>query len=124
MWLGLTYIVLVGFATVLPGVFQARAVSPEVESCSDGITLLRNELLTRGSPAVVGSEPYDQELRRFLAEWDARKEGLRELCQSTAERRAHSALERLRYRLETRMRRARREIAPILEEIDRELGSL
>jgi len=125
LWaVGMLYMVVVGFVTVIPRVFfeepegvDAQAAFAEGD-CGETAEALTAMLLERGGEHVAEARPAGT-LGPFFRRWDARYFAYRRHC-GESETSAHLA--RLRYRLELTLRRFDREEGAIVRELD-ELGS-
>ncbi len=111
------YMVVVGFNSVIRQVFfpplpaAAQALGPlGPEACASELDALRQTLLTSASEHVAegGAEPIDP----WLAAWDHRYRMVSSRCpDSSRTSDAAALLQRLRYRIETTLRRFDREEA-------------
>ncbi len=114
---GLLYIIAVGFATVVPQVFwpQGAAAAPS-EDCRSALRTLQDELLAQGGQAFGGDEAADAD---FFHQWDGTFIALRDRCGDAD---GYQELERLRFRLESTLRRFEREDRKLIERAQRALG--
>lgn len=116
---GLVYIIAVGFATVIPQVFwpspATAAAAPEGD-CSTALGTLEDALLEETGRR--GGRRLAEPLEPFFRSWDDRYFALGARC---SEARGYEDLAKLRYRLETTMRRFHREDGALIQKVDRAL---
>ncbi len=125
LWaVGMLYMVVVGFVTVIPQVFfeEPEGVDAQAEfaagDCGDTAERLTGMLLERGGEHVAEARPAGT-LGPFFRRWDARYFAYLRHC---GESETSAELARLRYRLELTLRRFDREEGAIVRKLD-ELAS-
>ena len=116
---GMLYIVVVGFVTVIPQVFlQEPPADPSGRlfdgDCDSTATALSEGLLERAGEQVAEARPAAT-LTPYFRRWDQRFLAYRNHCGET---RRSRELARLRYRLETTLRRFDREEGAIVRRMD------
>lgn len=121
--LAMTFMVVVGFKTVIPQVFfqepegTDRQMAFAEGDCTDTAETLGSMLLERGGEHVAEARPAGT-LGPFFRRWDARFAAYQRHCGETA---TGAELARLRYRIELTLRRFDREEGAIVRKLD-ELG--
>jgi hypothetical protein len=117
--IALAYLVIVGFASVIPQVFwPARDDSFDLD-CADGLELLRKQIDELRLTYLSTNKTDPTNLRRALAAWDLRLNALAGRCD---EDRVH-LLNRYRYRVELTLERFMREDAPLANRVTETLES-
>ena len=113
----MTYVVVVGFATMIPQVFfdEPEAPAQPLEGdCDANVETLMASLLDRGGEHVAEARPAAT-LTPYFRRWDARFHAYQRRCGETRE---GADLARLRYRLELTLRRFDREEGAIVRRLD------
>lgn len=115
----LTYVVSIGFATFILGIFfhpvRQETAEERAESCDVARAKLALSLHERASHHIAGdSSPTN----RFLESWDQRLDAMRNRCNDSRT----DQLERMRHRLEITLRRFDRESAPSLARLEAPLN--
>ncbi len=117
--IALSYLVVVGFASVIPQVFWPETDETFDLDCADGLQTLYAELdqvrLRYLSSNVVDATA----LRETLEPWDLRLNALRNRCD---EDKVH-LLNKYRHRVELNLQRYMREDAPLANQVADTLGS-
>jgi hypothetical protein len=115
----LAYLVVVGFASVIPQVFWPAADDSFDLDCADGLQLLEHEIeeLRLTYLSSDGADPSP--LRETLAAWDLRLNALAKRCDEEQV----ELLRRYRYRAELNLQRYMREDAPLAERVRESLES-
>ena len=117
--IALAYLVIVGFASVIPQVFwPERDASFDLE-CADGLQLLRHEVDELRLAYLATNATDETELQKSLEAWDLR---LNELATRCNEDHVH-LLNQYRYRVELGLQRYIREDAPLANRVTEALGS-
>ena len=107
----LAYLIIVGFASVIPQVFWPTRDNAYVLDCNDGLELLRHEIDELRLRYLRTNETDPTMLREALRSWDLRLNALAERCSVERVR----LLERYRHRVELKLERYMREDAPLAE---------
>ena len=125
LWaLAMLYIVVVGFASVVPQVFfrepegtdaQAARLADEGTECEAEAEALMDGLLERAGEHVAEVRPAAT-LAPYFHRWDARHAAYLRHCGESS---SAADLRRLRYRLELTLRRFSREEGAIVHRLDR-----
>ncbi|MDH3844424.1 MAG: hypothetical protein OES69_10835 [Myxococcales bacterium] len=114
-----SYLVVVGFASVIPQVFWPETDDSFDANCADGLRILHEEVdqvrLDYLSSNVVDAAA----LREKLEAWDLRLNALRNRCD---EDKVH-LLNKYRHRVELNLQRYMREDAPLANQVAEILGS-
>ncbi|MEM9728442.1 MAG: hypothetical protein AAF997_07650 [Myxococcota bacterium] len=109
----LGYLVIVGFASVIPQVFWPRSDESFDLSCEDGLRVLHQSLdrlrIDTMSTNIVDPKP----LRSALEAWDLRINALRGRCDEDKV----DLLDKYRYRVELNLQRYMREDAPLANRV-------
>jgi hypothetical protein len=107
------YLVIVGFASVIPQVFWPEADESFDLECADGLQLLRHEVDQLKMAYVSTNETNPAGLRNALESWDLRLNALAKRCDKDQV----YALRQYRYRVELGLERYMREEAPIANRV-------
>lgn len=117
-WVGLIYMLVVGFATVLPSVFfPTSTASDPGGSCRDELSTLQTSMLAEGERTIGRAEAAD--IQSFFDNWDATFVALYDRC---SEAPAYVEVERLRYRYEATLRRFAREDRVLIDRAETALS--
>jgi len=117
--IALSYLVIAGFASVIPQVFWPEGDTSFDMDCADGLQVLHDEL-DRVRLEYLSSNVVDSAaLRERLKPWDLRLNALRNRCD---EDKVH-LLNKYRYRVELNLQRYMREDAPLANRVTETLGS-
>jgi len=116
--IALAYLVIVGFASVIPQVFWPKSDETFDLECSKGLKVLRNQVDELRLEYLSTHETDPTRLREELASWDLRLNALAERCD---EDRVH-LLNRYRHRVELSLDRFMREDAPLGNRVTETLG--
>jgi hypothetical protein len=117
--IALAYLVIVGFASVIPQVFWPEGDASFDLECADGLQLLRHEV-DELRLAYLSTHATDQSaLRTSLEAWDLR---LNELAKRCDEDLVH-LLNQYRHRVELGLQRYIREDAPLANRVTKALGA-
>jgi hypothetical protein len=117
--IALAYLVIVGFASVIPQVFWPDSDDSFDLECADGLQLLRHEVDEVRLAYLATNETDPTELRSALASWDLRLNALAKRCE---EDHVH-LLNQYRHRVELGLQRYMREDAPLANRVNQTLGS-
>jgi hypothetical protein len=117
--IALAYLVIVGFASVIPQVFWPDSDESFDLECGDGLQLLRHEVDEVRLAYLETNETDPTELRSALASWDLRLNALAKRCE---EDQVH-LLNKYRHRVELGLQRYMREDAPLANSVTEALGS-
>ena len=109
----LAYLVIVGFASVIPQVFWPESDDSFDLDCGNGLELLRHEVDELRLAYVSSNETDPTMLRKTLESWDLRLNALAKRCD---EDQVH-LLNRYRHRVELNLQRYMREDAPLAEQV-------
>jgi hypothetical protein len=115
----LVYLVVVGFASVIPQVFWPESDDSFVLDCADGLELLRHEVDQLRLTYMSTNETDPTAMRDTLRSWDLRLNALAKRCD---EDQVH-LLNRYRHRVELNLQRYMREDAPLANEVSETVGS-
>jgi hypothetical protein len=115
----LAYLVVVGFASVIPQVFWPESDESFDLECADGLELLRHEIDELRLAYLSTNETDPSALREALKSWDLRLNALAKRCD---EDQVH-LLNRYRYRVELNLQRYMREDAPLAERVSETLDA-
>jgi hypothetical protein len=115
-----SYLVIVGFASVIPQVFWPEADESFDLECADGLQLLRHEVDQLKITYVSTNETNPVGLQNALESWDLRLNALARRCDEDQV----YALRQYRYRAELSLERYMREEAPIANRVSEMEGSL
>ncbi|MEM7137705.1 MAG: hypothetical protein AAF500_14070 [Myxococcota bacterium] len=114
----LGYLIIAGFASVIPQVFWPKSDPSFDLSCDDGLRVL-HEGLDRLRIEYLASNQVDLEpLRNSLDEWDLRLNALRGRCDEGKV----DLLDKYRYRVELNIQRYVREDAPLANRVAKTLA--
>ena len=117
--IALAYLVIVGFASVIPQVFWPAHDDSFDLDCDDGLELLRKQIDELRLAYLSANETDPTNLRRALTTWDLRLNALAQRCDKD---RVH-LLNRYRYRVELTLERFMREDAPLAKRVTQALES-
>jgi hypothetical protein len=118
--IALSYLVIVGFVSVIPQVFSPESDETFDAECADGLRLLHGEL-DQVRLEYLSSHVSDKvALREAFESWDLRLNALRKRCD---EDQVH-LLDKYRHRVELNLQRYMREDAPLARQVAETLGSL
>ena len=115
----LTYLVVVGFASVIPQVFWPDSDDSFDLECADGLQLLRHEVEEVRLAYLETHETDPAPLRTALKSWDLRLNALAKRCEQDQVQ----LLNQYRYRVELGLQRYMREDAPLANSVTEALGS-
>jgi hypothetical protein len=115
----LGYMVIVGFASVIPQVFWPESDETFDLECADGLELLRHEVDEIRLAYLATNNTDLVPLRDALESWDLRLNALAKRCDEDEVR----LLERYRHRVELNLQRYVREDAPLAERVSDTLDS-
>ncbi len=114
----LGYLVIVGFASVIPQVFWPETDDSFDLECADGLQLLRHEVDQVRLAYLETNETDPIDLRSALESWDLRLNTLAKRCE---EDQVH-LLNQYRHRVELGLQRYMREDAPLANRVAEALG--
>jgi len=117
--IALAYLVIVGFASVIPQVFWPASDDSFDLDCEDGLLLLRHEVDQLRLAYLATNETDATALRSDLEAWDLRLNALAKRCD---EDQVH-LLNQYRYRVELGLERYMREEAPLANRVTEVLGA-
>jgi len=117
--IALAYLVIVGFASVIPQVFWPASDDSFDLECADGLQLLRHEVDELRLAYLATNETDSTGLRSALESWDLRLNALAKRCD---EDEVH-LLNQYRHRVELGLERYMREDAPLANSVTEALGS-
>jgi hypothetical protein len=115
----LVYLVVVGFASVIPQVFWPASDDSFDLECADGLQLLRHEVDEVRLAYVATNETDPTALRSALESWDLRLNALAKRCDEDQV----DVLNQYRHRVELGLQRYMREDAPLANRVTEALGS-
>ena len=115
----LVYLVVVGFASVIPQVFWPEADGRAELDCDKGLRSLYEEVESTRLSYLARERSDALELRRSLRSWDKKMAALRQRCDLDTVR----ELERYRHRVELTLQRYMREEAPQADQVRRAVAS-
>lgn len=115
----LVYLVIVGFASVIPQVFWPDSDPSFDLECPDGLQLLRHEVDGLRLAYLETNETDQTQLQNALSSWDLRLNALAARCN---EDQVH-LLNQYRHRVELGLQRYIREDAPLANRVGEALGS-
>lgn len=115
----LMYLVVVGFASVIPQVFWPPVDESFDLDCGDGLQLLEHEIDELRLNYLSSPESDPTTLRETLAAWDLRLNELATRCDKDEV----ELLNRYRHRVELNLQRYMREDAPLAERVHQSLES-
>ncbi len=117
--IALSYLVIVGFASVIPQVFWPPIDESFDLDCQDGLQLLRHEVDELRLAYLTTNETDPSALGNALESWDLRLNALAKRCE---EAQVH-VLNQYRHRVELGLQRYMREDAPLANRVTEALGS-
>jgi hypothetical protein len=117
--IALAYLVVIGFASVIPQVFWPESDDSFDLDCADGLELLRHEVDELRLTYITSNETDPTAMRSALQSWDLRLNALAKRCD---EDQVH-LLNRYRHRVELNLQRYMREDAPLAEKVSEAVGS-
>jgi len=117
--IALAYLVVVGFASVIPQVFWPESDDSFDLECADGLQLLRHEVDELRLSYLATNETDPTGLRNALESWDLRLNALAKRCE---EDQVHLR-DQCRLRVELGLQRYMREEAPLANRVSEALGS-
>lgn len=115
----LVYLVIVGFASVIPQVFWPASDDSFDLECADGLQLLRHEVDELRLAYLATNATDETELQKALKSWDLRLNALAKRCEKDQ---VH-LLNQYRHRVELGLQRYMREDAPLANRVSEALGS-
>jgi hypothetical protein len=115
----LAYLVVVGFASVIPQVFWPAADDSFDLDCADGLQLLEHEIDELQLTYLSSGQTDPTGLRDTLTRWDLRLNALAKRCDKDKV----ELLNRYRHRVELNLQRYMREDAPLAERVRQSLES-
>lgn len=116
-WVGLIYMLVVGFATVLPRVFFPTSAVPDPGGrCIDELSTLQTSMLAEDEQLGRADAT---EIQSFFDDWDATFVALYDRCGDAP---AYVEVERLRYRYEATLRRFAREDRVLIDRAEAALS--
>lgn len=115
----LIYLVIVGFASVIPQVFWPKSDDSFTLDCAEGLERLRDEVDELRLAYLATNETNPAPLREALESWDLRLNALAKRCD---EDQVH-LLNRYRHRVELDLQRYMREDAPLAERVSETFDS-
>jgi hypothetical protein len=117
--IALAYLVIVGFASVIPQVFWPESDDSFDLECSDGLQLLRHEVDQLKLAYVATNATDPTALRSALKSWDLRLNALAKRCDEDQV----DLLNQYRHRVELALESYMREDAPLANSIAEAFGS-
>ena len=117
--IALSYLVIAGFASVIPRVFWPESDASFDVDCADGLRILHNELDRVRLGYLSSNVVAPAGLREKLEPWDLRLNALRNRCD---EDKVH-LLNKYRYRVELNLQQYMREDAPLANRVAETLAS-
>lgn len=111
--IALSYLVIVGFASVIPQVFWPERDPSFDVSCDEGFRLLLGDLERIRIQYLTGNTPDRENLRLAFEPWDLRFNALRDRCSEEKV----SLLNKYRYRVQLNLQRYVREDAPFANQV-------
>lgn len=117
--IALAYLVIMGFASVIPQVFWPESDESFDLECADGMQLLRHEVDEVRLAYLETNETDPTALGNALESWDLRLNALAKRCE---EDQVH-LLNQYRHRVELGLQRYMREDAPLANRVTEALGS-
>lgn len=118
--IALSYLVIVGFVSVIPQVFWPESDDTFDADCVEGLRILHGELDQVRLEYLSSNVSDTAALREAFESWDLRLSALRKRCD---EEKVH-LLNKYRHRVELNLQRYMREDAPLAREVADTLGSL
>ena len=126
VWVGIFYMAVMGFYSLIPQVFmnESQAQVPEDLDCPARLRTMKQELLHQSTTrlANMGRSEEQGELEEWLADWDDRLLSLDRPCGETHGE-AMGNLSTLRHRLEATVTQAGRTLGPLSQRIDDAIGT-
>lgn len=116
--IALSYLVIVGFASVIPQVFWPASDDSFDLECGDGLELLRHEVDELRLAYLSSNETDPTALRNTLSAWDLRLNTLAKRCDEEPV----ELLRRYRYRVELRLEKFMRDDAPLANQVTETIG--
>lgn len=116
--IALSYLVIVGFASVIPQVFWPASDDSFDLECGDGLELLRHEVDELRLAYLSSNEIDPTALRNTLSAWDLRLNALAKRCDEEPV----ELLRRYRYRVELRLEKFMRDDAPLANQVTETIG--
>ena len=116
--IALTYLVIVGFTSVIPQVFWPASDDSFDLGCGDGLELLRHEVDELRLAYLSSNETDPTALRSTLSSWDLRLNALAKRCDDEPV----ELLRRYRYRVELRLEKFMRDDAPLANQVTETIG--
>ena len=110
---GLSYLVIVGFASVVPQVFWPESDPSFDVSCAKGFRILHHDLEQMRLAYLSGNVIDPAGLRKTLHDWDRRLNALRGRCDADKV----ALLYRYRHHVELNLERYMREEAPLANRV-------
>lgn len=117
--IALAYLVIVGFASVIPQVFWPEADDSFDLECGDAMQVLYREVEQIRMEYLSSNTRDRADLRRRLKPWDLRLNALRDRCD---EEKVH-LLDKYRHRVELNLQRHMREDVPLADRVVEALGA-
>lgn len=111
--IALSYLVIVGFTSVIPQVFWPESDASFDVSCDEGLRLLLTDLERLRLEYLSENVLDDSELRSALEPWDLKLNALRGRCDEDKV----DLLNKYRYRVELNLQRYVREDAPFANRV-------
>lgn len=115
----LAYLVIVGFASVIPQVFWPQSDDSFDLDCPDGLQQLEREVEQLRLAYLSRAETDASAMRKTLQSWDLRLNALAKRCDPDKVQ----LLNRYRHRVELTLQRYMREDAPLAETVSETIGS-
>jgi hypothetical protein len=116
--IALSYLVIVGFTSVIPQVFWPASDDSFDLECGDGLELLRHEVDELRLAYLSSNETDPTALRSTLGSWDLRLNALAKRCDEEPV----ELLRRYRYRVELRLDNFMRDDAPLANQVTETIG--
>ncbi len=118
--IALSYLVVVGFVSVVPQVFWPESDDTFDADCAEGLRVLHGELDQVRLEYLSSNVSDVAALREVFESWDFRLNALRKRCDEDKV----SLLDKYRHRVELNLQRYMREDAPLAKRVADTLGSL
>jgi hypothetical protein len=112
------YLAVVGLASVIPQLFFPATDPHRIGDCHAARDALTTELRTMAGDVIENGRDVEASTDAFFVRWDARFRAVENRCDDSTT----ASLGRLRYRLETTLRRYEREEAPLLRSLTASAG--
>lgn len=116
--IALSYLVIVGFASVIPQVFWPASDDSFDLECGEGLELLHHEVDQVRLEYLKSNETDPTALRNTLSAWDLRLNALAKRCDEEPV----ELLRRYRYRVELRLEKFMRDDAPLANQVTETIG--